>query len=113
MGAPVIHGTDSHAEKTVWCSDTSKAVWSCSILASHSADQPQFLVRLVLRILHRCKFHPVAASVLNVTFETEVFQRSHFEYSRQEFQLHFYHTWSATRGENLDPVLRVCPLPFC
>ena len=69
MGAPVIHGTDSHAEKTVWCSDPSKVVWSSSILAIYSADQPQFLVHLVLRILHRCKFRPVAASVLNATFE--------------------------------------------
>ena len=29
----------------------------------------QINVHLVLRILHRCKFRPVAASVLNATFE--------------------------------------------
>ena len=82
MGAPVIHGTDSHAEKTVWCSVSSKVVWSCSFLASCIADQLQFPVHLVCRILHWCKFYPVVASVVNATFETEVFQRATFEHSR-------------------------------
>ena len=82
MGAPVIHGTDSHAEKTVWCSDSSTVVWSCSFLASGSADQLQFPVHLVCRLLHWCKFYPVVASVVNATVETEVFQRATFEHSR-------------------------------
>ena len=38
VGAPIIHGTDSHAEKIVWCSDSSRVVWSCSILAIYSSD---------------------------------------------------------------------------
>ncbi len=82
--------------------------WPSTVQINHS-----FLCIWFFGFCTGASFIPLAASVVKDTFETEDFQRSTFEHSRSEFQFPFHHTWSVTRGENLDPVIHLHPFPLC